>query len=311
MKKDKTTNKKKRAKKNTPKKSTKKNKHRKFSNKYGISFNKYKILRNIFEKELTEYLKHYTIDGKPRKRAHHGGLLFKIFPTHGHLLRFILHYFKTNRTQYEFGDQYGISQQRCFVWAHFLFNVLKAATQTYLPKAKLDDIQNPSELIVLIDATERRIPRPSKNQAEYYSGKKKMHTVKNLVITTKHGWILWTSDTVSGRIHDKKLADLCGLPCFLALVQQALADLGFVGLSHVILPFKKPKGGALTADQKAFNRALSSERVRIEHAFGSVKRFRMLGDTCRLRKAGSLHKIWEIGCGIHNLKMSANQQVSA
>jgi hypothetical protein len=43
-------------------------------------------------------------------------------------------------------------------------------------------------------------------------------------------------------------------------------------------PKKKPRGGELTPPEKAVNRAISSIRIRIEHAIGGVKRYRMVKD---------------------------------
>lgn len=38
-------------------------------------------------------------------------------------------------------------------------------------------------------------------------------------------------------------------------------------------PYKKPKGGKLTPEQKAYNRTFSSCRVKAEHGIGAFKRF--------------------------------------
>ena len=50
------------------------------------------------------------------------------------------------------------------------------------------------------DGTEREIPRPSdpELQKEYYSGKKKKHTVKNVVIICMASFILFANPTVEG-----------------------------------------------------------------------------------------------------------------
>jgi hypothetical protein len=47
---------------------------------------------------------------------------------------------------------------------------------------------------------------------------------------------------------------------------------------------KKPKGKKLTEEQKQSNRMISSFRVRVEHAIGSIKRYRTVKDECRLRR---------------------------
>jgi hypothetical protein len=46
--------------------------------------------------------------------------------------------------------------------------------------------------IAFIDSTEQQIPRPvdKKRKKEYYSGKKKRHTVKNQLMVNNHGYII-------------------------------------------------------------------------------------------------------------------------
>jgi hypothetical protein len=61
-----------------------------------------------------------------------------------------------------------------------------------------------------INGMKRRLPRPKdgEKQEKDYSGKKKTHTYKNLVLVnnlTKK--VLYLSPTVSGQTHDKKIAD--------------------------------------------------------------------------------------------------------
>ena len=49
---------------------------------------------------------------------------------------------------------------------------------------------------------------------------------------------------------------------------------------------KKPKGGELTAAEKARNREISSIRIRVEHVISSVKRYRIVKDKFRNWKQG-------------------------
>jgi hypothetical protein len=49
----------------------------------------------------------------------------------------------------------------------------------------------------------------------------------------------------------------------------------------LIMPHKKPANGFLTIEQRMFNRIQKHFRVRVEHAFSFVKRFRILGTTYR------------------------------
>src|SRR3989449_349433 len=64
------------------------------------------------------------------------------------------------------------------------------------------------------DGTERRIVRPQDpaEQKESYSGKKKDHTVKNVLLVNALLIILFLSDTYGGRTHDKPIADATPYP---------------------------------------------------------------------------------------------------
>jgi hypothetical protein len=62
-------------------------------------------------------------------------------------------------------------------------------------------------------------------------------------------------------------------------------DSGYQGYNrehpNLEFPYKKPKGGALTGEEREYNRALSSFLVRVEHRIGRTKRFRIVGDRFR------------------------------
>ena len=63
---------------------------------------------------------------------------------------------------------------------------------------------------VILDGTERRRQRPKspEKQRLHYSGKKKTHTDKNLVIAErKTNRVSYLSQTYAGTVHDKKMAD--------------------------------------------------------------------------------------------------------
>jgi hypothetical protein len=65
-------------------------------------------------------------------------------------------------------------------------------------------------------------------------------------------------------------------------------DTGYVGIKKIhansLLPKKKSKKNPLTADDKANNRKISSERVTNEHAIGFIKRFKALAERYRNRR---------------------------
>jgi DDE superfamily endonuclease len=157
------------------------------------------------------------------------------------------------------------------------------------------------------DGTERRIQRPKDpdQQTSHYSGKKKCHTVKNVVLVDKKLTIQFLSPTHPGTVHDKRIADATPYP--LPQGSHLLQDLGFLAftLEGVIIqmPTKKPRGGELTAEQKAVNQALACRRVAIEHVNSSIKRCRILKDVCRLLRSGVRDQIMEICCALHNFRL--------
>ena len=140
------------------------------------------------------------------------------------------------------------------------------------------------------DATERPIQRPKdlETQKSHYSGKKKQHTLKNNLMITLESKVVLLTPSYQGRIHDKRIADATDyrLPSGSVLYQ----DSGFQGFRlpgiNIIQPKKKPKGRELTVEEKENNRAISSIRIRVEHAIGGIKRYRIVKDKLRNSKIG-------------------------
>jgi hypothetical protein len=117
--------------------------------------------------------------------------------------------------------------------------------------------------------------------------------------------VCFLSATYEGTMPDKSIADLAGytFPPGSCLYQ----DMGFQGFVlagiTIVQPKKKPRGGELTPPEKATNRRISSIRIRIEHAIGGVKRYRMVKDNIRLLKDGIRDAIMETCCGLHNFRL--------
>ncbi len=69
---------------------------------------------------------------------------------------------------------------------------------------------------------------------------------------------------------------------------ELLADSGYQGLdtwhANSCTPYKKSKLHPLTTLQKQHNRVLASCRIKVEHAIGFLKRFRILSSTYRNRR---------------------------
>lgn len=95
----------------------------------------------------------------------------------------------------------------------YLFALKKAlGYEIVLPKRKIHSVEEFIKLFsdvkdVFLDGTERKIQRPKKkkNQNKQYSGKKKTHTRKNVIMTEEKKKVLFLSKTKSGKRHDKKI----------------------------------------------------------------------------------------------------------
>ena len=171
------------------------------------------------------------------------------------------------------------------------------------------------ELGVLSDGVERPVQRPKDKgkQTDQYSGKKKRHTKKNVTIThPKNQFILATSEEYGGRAHDKKIIDEEEIRCHSPI--PIGVDSGFVGLAigtaKVILPIKKkrkkkgePKD-TLTDEQKAYNHALASARVSVEHSNAGLKRNRSVADILRNRREGMSDQLMMVAMSLHNLRVT-------
>jgi hypothetical protein len=157
-----------------------------------------------------------TMDGQPRQRRRGGGGKATLDRLEDKLL-FILVYEKTYPLQTMLGLQFGLSQGRANIWIHRLLPVVDQA----LARMKLvperagqavaeNALASEGGADLVIDGTERRRQRPQDEgqQQAQYSGKKKAHTDKNLVVVNRHSQkVAYLSPTQPGKIHDKKLAD--------------------------------------------------------------------------------------------------------
>ena len=175
-----------------------------------------------------------------------------------------------------------------------------------------------------IDSSERR--------QQYYSGKKKQFTLKTQFVTDGEHHIEAISTSVAGTTHDKKLSDQVHTIERLPDGVEVDADKGYQGLDKQVdlvtvhnaetdeqqqaprlsvrTPFKKPKGGDLTDEQKAFNRQLDSIRVPVEHCIGWVENWAIIAT--RFRCAHSIYTlVMRVVCGLVNRQTQRWQAAKA
>ncbi len=194
-----------------------KEKPREFLAATGLTDEEFQVLLPTFEKSYELSLPRKPKKTKKKKQRARGGGRKSKLETSSDKLFFILVYQKTFQLQVMHGLQFGLSQGRVNYWVHRLLPVLQKTLSDLGMKPsregeKVADLIEASEggANLSIDATERRLQRPvnKDKQKEKYSGKKKTHTDKNLLLANENTKkIVYLSPTVEGKKHDKKLAE--------------------------------------------------------------------------------------------------------
>lgn len=155
------------------------------------------------------------------------------------------------------------------------------------------------EVFAIGDGMEQPVQRPkdSKKQKEYYSGKKKRHTVQNQVVVAPTGETIALSEDEPGSCHDLTHLRISEILAKMEPDDVAMLDMGYLGVQNdrddviFILPFRKPKGGELTLSQKEFNRLVARCRVVVENTICHLKRFQVLYQVYRHRLAERPHLV--------------------
>ena len=292
-----------------------------FNRLVGVRPDEFDKLFDIFNSFWDAYIRKEFVQRKDRKRAYGGGNKPKLKLTEDKLL-FILMYIRLYPIQILQGMWFNMDESLANRWIHRLTPVLEKTLEfkLVLPKHKgggrprgrtLDEIisEFPDLKDFLIDATEQAIRRPknSQRQKEQYSGKKKRHTKKNIILSDSiRGYVHFLGRTQPGSVHDRVAADEEDLKGTGDI--DIGGDLGFLGYAagnaHIVLPAKKPKGYELTDTIKQQNTIFSGIRIKVEHAICGVKRSRIASDIFRNTKAGYADTSLLIACGLHNYRVN-------
>ena len=150
-----------------------------------------------------------------------------------------------------------------------------------------------------------RFRGPKKRQRDYYSGKKKRHTIKTQVVVNKaKGNIICTS-FANGRKHDFKVFKESKVR--VNSNSQIVVDSGYQGLQKIhantLLPRKHTKKKPLNTDDKKYNKHVARTRVLNENVIGLIKRFKIVADKYRnRRKRFGLR--FNLIAGMHNFELN-------
>ncbi len=222
----------------------------------GLTPREFKTLLPAF---VRAYQKRYPAErtqaGKPRQRHPGGGRLTTLASPEARLL-FVLVYQKTYALQIVQGELFDLSQAQANYWIHHLLPVLQAALNDlgFTPAREGSQFaqherENKDRHDLIIDGTDRRRPRPKnpEKQALHYTGRRKAHTDKNVLIATRSTKrIAFLSPTKAGAISDKKVAEQASIryPRGTRLRQ----DLGFDGYKPRVERLYQPKKSRRSAN---------------------------------------------------------------
>lgn len=252
-------------------------------------------------------------DGLPRQRAFGAGGPGKLPTTRARLL-FLLFYFKCYPLQEVLAFLFGLSQPQACEWIKKLTPQVNAVLgrELLLPARRPADLETllkevPELRLLVLDGVERPVRRPKDkdDQKKDYSGKKKSHRKKNLLLSSEKR-VVYLGPTSPGSVHDKKLADESGL----SFPPDALVlkDTGFQGYeppdTQTLQPKKKPRGRELHPIQKTINQVISRVRVTVEHAIAGIKRCHIVADLFRNRRRGFVDEVMLAASGLHNLRVA-------
>src|SRR3954466_5725733 len=187
----------------------------------GLTLSEFQRLLTAFPQAYQQlYPANQTAAGQPRHRSAGGGCKGRLQQPEDKLL-FLLVYLKTYPLQAVMGELFDLSPPQVNYWIHRLLPVLRSALDDLgvLPEwdpTRFAQAQGASGKAprLIIDATERRRQRPKnpEKQALLYSGRKKKHCDKNVVIVNTRGQrIGYLSPTYPGKTHEKKIADEKGI----------------------------------------------------------------------------------------------------
>lgn len=260
----------------------------------------------------------YEAKRKPDRKRKIGGGRSAYLEDIESKLFYILWYMKTYPTFDVASFGVGFHRSNACDWVHILLPVLETTMKRklVLPQRKLSSPEEflrlyPEAREVFADGIERSIQRAKnkKKQQRNYSGKKKMHTRKSVIVSDTHKKILVLTKQKSGRRHDKRLADKAGVFEQMPEEIDVYADTAFTGAQRIhertYLPKRKPRGRNLTVEEKELNTLISLVRVVVEHAIGGIKRYRCISGKLRNRKQAIDDTFLLLSSGLWNYHLSS------
>lgn len=279
----------------------------------GMNLAKFKELIPLFKKQYYAVRVKKSLE-KDRQRQPGAGRKPLRFDNPTKVLFYIL-FFVRNYPTFDLAQMvFELDRANLHFWFHLGLEILEHTIKhkIELPATKTRKFKDLFKIIpdleeCIIDASEQPINRPKYNQKQYYSGKKKKHTIKRQFTCTPEGKLISISTSFSGKTHDNTIAEQLMIMINAPPDSLCLTDLGYLGMdtynptTKLLTPLKKHPNTELTESQKTTNKAISSIRVIGEHVIGHTKYYRIFSDKIRYR-IDINDKIANVVGGLYNFK---------
>ena len=157
----------------------------------------------------------------------------------------------------------------------------------------------------IVDATESKIDRPQEHQEDWYSGKKKQHTIKTQIEIGIETLFIYSVRFAKGSTHDFKLFKDSKIDY--NKENTLFVDKGYMGIVNIhnnsIIPIRASKKHKLTEDEKWYNNEISKIRIKVEHVNAFIKKFKII--STRFRNRRKHFKLYmSLICGIYNFEIA-------
>lgn len=263
-----------------------------FLREVGISLASFMLL----VKKIAEYIEQQHEKCPLKKRGRKSSLCLE------DMLLLTMNYLRHYMTLAQLGKDFGISES----YACKIYHRISSILINVLDMKSCKELLNSTIEVILIDVTEQPIERPKKKQKAYFSGKKKLHTIKVQLVVCFMTLQILSVVCRKGHVHDFRILKDSKLKIHKDI--KKLADSGYQGLNSIYpnshTPIKKTKNKPLTKEDKKYNASLSKQRVRIENINRRCKIFRITKETYR-GKHKNYGKTWNIVAGLVNLRYAA------
>jgi hypothetical protein len=219
------------------------------------------VRRSTFEKMLEVVTEGRREFGRPPSLSRADELLMTLM------------YWREYRTQFHSGVTYGVSEATVCRVIQKVEKALIKSKQFHLPGKK---VLQASDRNWCLDWRDHFWPLAPQRQRQHYSGKKRDTQAQVIVNqrTEEIGNRLWAGSKHDSIVQESRSA--------LSVTICSLADSGYQGLTNV-----HEHGTACNLpaeEQKASNRALSRQRIRVENVIGRLKVLRILCERYRNRR---------------------------